>query len=65
MKKYTWKSIALEIFWMWHDWWGDTWHSIAEWANEEDCQFIRYVAMTKTVYHRAMDAVVCEKMSNL
>lgn len=59
------KSILLEVFWMWHDYWGDVWRSIAEWAKKEDYMFTAYVAMTKTVYHEGLQAAACEKMNTM
>lgn len=65
-KKVTsWKSIGLQLFWMWHDWWSDIWGFVAEYATENDCQFLQYVAVAKTEYHVAMMSAACEKMLNL
>lgn len=65
-KKVTnWKSIGLQLFWMWHDWWSDVWGFVVEYATENDCQFLHYVAMAKAEYHVAMMFAACEKMLHL
>lgn len=59
------KSITLQLFWMWHDYWSDFWIAVAKEARQSDSHFLAYVAVSKAQMHVDLQLGAAEAISEL
>lgn len=59
------KSIGLQLYWMWHDYWSDFWIAVAKEARMKDERFLAYVAISKARMHVDLQLGAAEAISNL
>lgn len=59
------KSIGLQLYWMWHDYWSDFWIAVAKDARMKDERFLAYIAVSKARMHVDLQLGAAEEISKL